>query len=252
MFLTASVFLCFTELIVIHSRKLASERERHMAIHTATLWGWLDPCLTQKKRSRIARAACTQIAYDFGYSAPLAHARLPAWYGSINAAISLGENDDPVSPSQCGSNTYVSQIELKHPGYIRELFRYANVTKGCLASFEDLADIMNLKSGAPGETRATLSISRRQLADWFRSQGGKEISPIEKPLLTDEHKRRRLQWAHANWTLLSNTNSNVCFLDEKWFYTTSRRNKLKVLPRNASEDDTAVQPIQRPHIRSRR
>ena len=78
-----------------------------------------------------------------------------------------------------------------------------------------------MKSAVPGEERPTISISRYQLAKWFKQQGGKEVSPIEKPLLTDDHKRKRKRWVVDCFSLLTNPLSPVAFLDEKWFYTTN-------------------------------
>ncbi|KAG7341326.1 hypothetical protein IV203_023277 [Nitzschia inconspicua] len=73
-----------------------------------------------KCREYIAKAACRQVAYDMGYPAPLAHTRLPHWYGLVHAAITTGENADPCSPS-----TNVDIIDEGHPGYLREMYRYA-------------------------------------------------------------------------------------------------------------------------------
>ena len=54
--------------IVIKSRRTqADENARQMCIHTAILWGWQDLYLSYKERSRIAKAACNQVAYNHGY-----------------------------------------------------------------------------------------------------------------------------------------------------------------------------------------
>ena len=194
------------------------------------------------------------MAYDLGYTAALAHSRLPFWYGNLSEAIDSGENlldgDDPVSPSHCGKTSYVETLEGTNPEYLRELYRYAEGVKGYLATFHEMVEVMNLKSSCPGETRPTLSLSRRQLALWFQEQGGKEISSTEKPLLTDEHKTKRVSWAREHFKLFSDTTVPIAFLDEKWFYTTNRRKNLKVLPQAASEN--LVEPYKRPRIRSRR
>ena len=166
-----------------------------MALHTANLWGWRDPCITRSRREFIAKAACRQVAYDLGYSVSLAPSRLPLWYGSLNDAITTGENADPLSPSMSGRSAYIDSMEAAHPGYIRDLYRYAEGVLGPMATYKEIADCMNARSGASGDTRPTFSISRRQVAAWFAKQGGRETSPIEKPLLTTEHKTRRIEWA---------------------------------------------------------
>ena len=107
------------------------------------------------------------------------------------------------------------------PGYLRQLFRYAQRTKGAKASFKELAASMNEKSDALGESRTTLSLSTEQVRIWFISQGGREYSAKEKPLDTDEHKKKRLEWIHEWHPILANPKCPVCFLDEKWFYVTN-------------------------------
>jgi len=142
-------------------------------------------------------------------------------------------------------------IDENHPGYIRELYRYAERTIGPLATWRELADTVNFKSAVPGEERPTLSVSRRQLAAWFAANNGKEVSAIEKPLLTSEHRQQRVEWARRWFDTLRDPLAPVAFLDEKWFYTTNRRRKLKVLPKNEEEAGQPV-PYRRPRIRSRR
>ena len=48
-------------------RVVADERARHMILHTAIMWGWNDPVNTVAMHRKIAKAACRQIAYNFGY-----------------------------------------------------------------------------------------------------------------------------------------------------------------------------------------
>ena len=48
-------------------RVVADERVRHMAVHTAIMWGWNDPVNTVSRRREIAKAAYQQVAYNFGY-----------------------------------------------------------------------------------------------------------------------------------------------------------------------------------------
>ena len=74
---------------------------------------------------------------------------------------------------------------------------------------------------------------------------------IEKPLLTTEHKTRRVEWARRWFDILSDPTAPVAFLDEKWFYTTNRRRKIKKLPTDVTEVGN-IQAYQLPRIRSRR
>ena len=93
---------------------------------------------------------------------------------------------------------------------------------------------MNEKSAAEGEPEV-LALSEWQLRRWWKKNGGKERSSrIEKPYLTPEHKIRRLEW--ANDLLAHHENSVFVHLDEKWFYTTSRRKQYKYLPLGNHEE----------------
>ena len=94
---------------------------------------------------------------------------------------------------------------------------------------------MNSKSVIAGEVRPTLSLNRKQVSFWFQKNGGKERWFIEKPLLTDEHKKARKVWVHKNFHLLTQQHCPVAFLDEKWFYTTSRWKRIKQLPKSEAE-----------------
>ena len=113
--------------VQIHGRKQASNLERTMVLFTAKRWGWMDPALTRKKQQRIAKAACTQIAYDYGFKSLLASTQLTKWNLLLNDSIENGvlHRDNPLSPLHIGSKKYVESIEKEHPGYLRSLFRYA-------------------------------------------------------------------------------------------------------------------------------
>lgn len=89
--------------VLIHSRSQANERERNIVLHTAVQWGYQDPLLTNAARQRIARAACRQVAYDFGFLKDLAVTRLPAWYSELRKSITHGDSKDPLSPSHSGT-----------------------------------------------------------------------------------------------------------------------------------------------------
>ena len=108
---------------------------------------------------------------------------------------------------------------------------------------------MNSKSAVPGEMRPTLSLNRRQVTKWFKQNGGKERSCIKKLLLKDKHKNARKIWVHKYFHLLRDLTTPVVFLDEKWFYTTSRRKRIKQLPKSLAENQEPKYVA--PKIRSR-
>ena len=66
---------------------------------------------------------------------------------------------------------------------------------------------------------------------WFKTQGGKERSPKEKPYLTEDQKSERKKWCQEQKKLMQEKGKRfyACFLDEKWFYITSRRQSYQGL-----------------------
>ena len=104
-----------------------------------------------------------------------------------------------------------------------------------MATFKVLADCMSAKSATPDEDRLTISLHRLQLFRWWKKQGGKEKSSIEKPRLTPEHCGKRLDWIEKWEDVATDPNIPVAYLDEKWFYTATRRRKIKMLPLSDEE-----------------
>ena len=51
------------------------------------------------------------------------------------------------------------------------------------------------------------------------------------------HKKQRVLWAQKWFDTLTDLKKPVAFLDEKWFYTTNCRRRLKLLPKTNGETD---------------
>ena len=64
--------------------------------------------------------------------------------------------DDPLSPSHFGSNAYLENIESRYRGYIHDILRNIQSVYEPMASFQELADLMNSKYATPGEYRLTI------------------------------------------------------------------------------------------------
>ena len=105
--------------------------------------------------------------------------------------------------------------------------------------------MINLKSDTPVETRPSIDLSSKQVNKWFNENGGKEISAKEKPLDSEEHCILRREWVLKYYGILTCLFTAVAFIDEKWFYRTNRRRKIKILKLGEHEeegDDTVVRP----------
>jgi len=91
------------------------------------------------------------------------------------------------------------------------------------------------------------NVNKMKLFWWFKQQGGKEKSPLPKPYLTEDQKKERVTWCKEVKDIIKKEGKNfyAVFLDEKWFYPTSRRRKLKILPKTEGEDHEDYQPTER-------
>ena len=93
-----------------------------------------------------------------------------------------------------------------------------------------------------------LRFSKNMVRRWFNKCGGKLKTVVTKPLITKEQKLQRVKWA-VKWKHKidaandknATENLHVAFLDEKWFYTRSRRRKQKYLPAHSSEPASAAE-----------
>ena len=95
------------------------------------------------------------------------------------------------------------------------------------------------------EQRPETKFNSTNLYRWFKKSGGEDKSPKEKPYLTEDQKRERKQWCEDVKKLMAERGNNfyACFLDEKWFYITSRRRRIKVLPAGQGEVAADVAPV---------
>ena len=108
-------------------------------------------------------------------------------------AYENGSNTRPIQSQKKGSVSVIEKVEKLEPGLVRKHFRYAQKTIGNQAAFDALARTMTLKAKADGKTHTNgtaIRYNKSSLYRWFKSQGGKDKSPKEKPFLTQDHKRK--------------------------------------------------------------
>jgi hypothetical protein len=77
-----------------------------------------------------------------------------------------------------------------------------------------------------------LNLKESHLRRHFIQFKGTMKSPLEKPYKTDDQKKQTLEWVRKTKTIKRRLKQkfHACFIDEKWFYTQSRRKKSKHLP----------------------
>ena len=241
--------------IIIHKRKEANESEKLMMIYTSKILGYDKGYKSKRQKASIADAACKQVSYDAGFETVVGSARsIERWESKIIGSIMSGRGGDliksPLKNNRIGSRAKLDIIDKEHPGYLHKLFREVVAIRGPKESFDIIATYMVEKSKG-NDDGPEFEMTKYQLINWFHKNGGKEISPIEKPLDTDEHKQTRIEWVRSYYNILTNENYAVGFLDEKWIYTTNRRRRLKHLPKANFEED-GVDKIRYPKILSRR
>lgn len=147
--------------------------------------------------------------------------------------------------------TYLEKIEEAHPGYVLELYRAAIRADGADSSWTEIASQMEALSAS--DERGAIRVRSGQIRRWFVKFKGKYKSNVTRPILTEEHREKRLEFAtrllrfleeHIVWERNGRQGEPpppfyCAFLDEKWFYTTSRRRKNKVLPLQQGEQPGA-------------
>ena len=225
-----------TEPTPIRKEKQANERMWFSAVALADWWGGCgDPTRTHEDRQQIATAACRQVAHDHGHAKSTGGSQLYKWRDQLYKSLTDGISNPIGRKEVRGRKAHTDMIEEKEPGCLRELHRHAARMKGAMATFKELADCMSAKSATPDEDSLTISLHRLQLFRWWKKQGGKEKSSIEKPRLTPECCRKRLDWIEKWEDITTDPNIPVAHLDEKWFYTAAQRRKIKMLPLSDEE-----------------
>ena len=148
--------------------------------------------------------------------------------------------------------TYIDAIDTLFPRFLHLLYRYGINVLGSFAKTTSLVEVMNKKSAAlhpECPIRRNLNLTKHHFWKFFNSYNGRVVRYCTKPRLTDEKKMLRVGFA-IKWKDMIRQISElfICFLDEKIFYTTTRRKKMKILPRaswESIEDAKVVLPKER-------
>jgi len=244
--------------IEVNNRKQATAAMRGKIVWLADQLGYRK-ALSKPKRLAIGEAASRVVFYDCGYPVASKGSMVTTWFGELDRARQNLETDfsKALETGQLGprKGTYVERIEAAHPNYLRELYRNAgkNPSLTFRATFTELADEMNRLSKLETD-RPPLFLTRATLKSWFHCSGGKVRKGWERPILTPDRMKARVEWCKARKAEMaaaeeapaSYHQKYYCFLDEKWFYIRSRRKKMKILPLGPHEAEGAADiPIER-------
>ena len=157
--------------IVVHGRKQFDGMERCIAVSLARLWGYDNPALPIREKTRIASAAGKLISYDYGFSKPIGQNSVCRWCKTMATGIASGTRR-PLDAAHHGTQGLADKIEEDHPGYLHELYRYATSTIGLKATFDELTQTMNKKSHSRNESRPELALHPKQIYRWWRKNNG--------------------------------------------------------------------------------
>ena len=237
-----------TNVISLHKGKLPTENVKYLIFvlsHRVMSHSKLD-AEDAKVSQQVCEYAAKLLMYDHGYKQVKGISKLTSTWGErLSNAFKGGSDTRPLQSHVRGRTKYTDKIESEHPGLLRRIFRYAQHAIGNQASFEDIARTMMKKADTDDQGNVKLKLNAFNVYRWFKQYGGKEKSPKEKPYLTEDQKLGRVEWCEDMIELMESLGEDfhAVFLDEKWFYTTSRRRALKVLPPGPGEDPDEVAPV---------
>ena len=216
-----------------------------------------DSSLSNSKKKKLREALLRIVAYDYGHHSISGTHMVMKW---INTLVDTLESSG--APLSCTladetqgrptGNKLWQKIENGYPSCVRQLCRAAVKNLTSTASFAELAEEINCLSRKieHAQGRPSIDLNQYHLRTWFKAEGGKEKSIVERPIITQERKIKRVRWSEQRKRDLQ-AGQTFVFLDEKWFYMRSRRKKAKALPWVEGEDISYARPAPR-RISSRR
>ena len=237
---------CSEGTIPLHDGRQLQPKHRRLVVDTLSVMGHDSASLNQKMQ--IEEAALKLVSYDFGYKMPARGiTSILTWKDNQESAV-YEDLSSVYDTRHKGRTSKLSELEERRPQYVLDLFRKALVKIGHTASFEKIAakmaelSAMDEGPNVPGEN---FPFKTTGVYRWFKARGGKERNGrFEKPVLTDEHIEKRVNWVHTMTGALAN--KIIVHLDEKWFYCNSRRKSYKILNLQVGEQAGAADiPIRR-------
>ena len=171
---------------------------------TMARWGYHLNVKTFSERVRISRAAARLVAYDNGFTVEFSYRTIARWDNNIYNDILSGKFADEIGvPNKGNRISLMKRTEHDHPGYLHELYRESVAIKGSCSSFSEISAEMNALSRRANDPRPSLDLNRHMVNVWFNDNNGREISSIEKPLDSEEHRLMRKDWVVENYGLLT-------------------------------------------------
>jgi len=222
--------------IEVSERRQATPVMRAKIIWLAEQLGY-NTARLQRDKLEIAELASRMVFYNCGFPKAPKGRMMATWVKELEDARYSNNSDfgSALENEQLGSRrgTYCGRIESAHPGYMHELYQKAGLdTKVTYrATFAEFAAAMNTYSKNDHLQRPELHLTRHHVKLWFRANRGKVRKGWERPILTKERMKKRVEWCQIRKAEMaaaaeagddSFNQRYYCFLDEKWFYIRSR------------------------------
>ncbi len=118
-----------------------------------------------------------------------------------------------------------------------KFIRRAEAVDRCMSFIDQAAWVNKASAAAPAAEQVGVELSPKTLWRFMRSLGAKVAANTTKPFLTAKNLEERLEHFKERIELARAGNVLECHLDEKWFYTNSRRRKRKLLKRQPGEPE---------------
>jgi len=189
--------------IRVVDNKQATASMRTKIVWLADQWGDAATHLV-KDRLSIAEVASCLVFYDCGFAKAPKGQMVTTWFEELDQARRNVDNThfgSALENEQLGSQqgTYCSQIEAAFPGYLHELYRKVGRDPNIMfrATFTELADGINKASEHDLQGRPPLHLSCNMLKVWFNAENGKVRKGWERPILTLERMKARVEWCKA-------------------------------------------------------
>ena len=252
----ANVFMPWMPNIEKKNDKTFNEEYRSYLVMKASEMGYKD--LKYNIQLMLGEAILRKESYIAGFKKPL---MTPSTFHKMFVKVHNESCTNPINApyvlkSKKGTNRrgYVMMLSKKFPRFLHETYRHATKTLGVSESTKRICDHMmsyakTKYSDCP--IRGNLKMNKHHFWTFFYMHGGKLQRPITKPRLTTEQIQQRLEFSKKWIEKIKTKGLYYCYLDEKWFYTTSRRKKMKILPQADFETPEDAY-IPKPKLRSRR
>jgi hypothetical protein len=127
-------------------------------------------------RERIALAASTLVCYDIGYRKVMGETMITRWIHELEQSARVQGHRIGLKSKHKGmiGGTYISRINERDLTYLTYLFHYASGILGHTATFQQLANAINVKA-ATEDVFPNMHLLRDKLKRWFRDMKGKEL-----------------------------------------------------------------------------